>query len=207
MGDMDDEDQIHLFNTCINSLESTIDVVNEYSDEKEKQMKYLKEVITKDYCSLDLEYERATNAINKLEEQINREDIDPSIDIEQLYADYLHKEKQTDHLTHPVWYRIVKCEKSVLEAMDVNESVDAGADEEYEAVGDGSLLCSQARGLSVDPLTKSAIKKPCKSSICGHIYDYDTIILHIKRKRKGAPCPYLGCTAFLTKKDISNIEE
>lgn len=198
---MDDEDQIALFNACIDSLASTIDVVDRYSTERDKQTKYLKEVITKDYCNIDLEYEKAMNAIRNVEERITGEDIDPSTDLKQLYEDFLQKEKSTDYLTHPVWYRIAKTEKSVLEAMDASEN----EDEEYETI-DGSLLCSQTKSLSVDPLTKSAIKKPCKNKKCGHLYDFDTISMHIKRRKKASTCPYLGCTETVTMRDLCEIE-
>lgn len=200
---MDDEDQITLFNKCIDSLASTIDVVNEYSNEKDKQTKYLKEVITKDYCNIDLGYERATNAISKVEEELNKEDIDPSIDITKLYENYLQKEKTCDYLTHPVWYRIAKNEASVLEAMEASRSAE---DEEYEEI-DESLMCSQAKSLSIDPLTKAAIKKPCKNKKCGHVYDFETISLHIKRKKKASACPYMGCNETVAMSDLCSQDE
>lgn len=197
---MDDDDQLALFNKCIDSLASTIDVINEYSNEKDKQTKYLKEVITKDYCKIDLEYEKATNAIAKVEEELNNEDIDPSIDIAKLYEKHLQKEKNCDYLTHPVWYRIAKTEASVLEVTEANESGEEN-EEEYEEI-DGSLLCSQAKSLSLDPLTKAAIKKPCKNKKCGHVYDYETISLHIKRRRKASACPYVGCNETVAMSDL-----
>lgn len=202
---MDDEDQLALFNTCIDDLESTIDIISKYSDEKGKQTKFLKEVITKGYCNIDLEYEKVTNAINKVEEEINKEDSDFSIGVMKLYENYLAKEKSYDYLTHPVWYRIVKTEKSLIEVKKGDENNDEDA-ENYEVI-DESLLCSQATSLSVDPLTKVAIKKPCKNKKCGHVYDLDTISLHIKRKKKSSRCPYMGCQETVTMCDLCTLEE
>lgn len=202
---MIDEDQLNLFNSCIDSLESCLDVVNKYSDQKAKQTKYLKEVVTKDYCTIDLDYEKCTDAISKVEEYIQGEEVDPSADATKLYDSYVKKSKETDYLTHPVWYRIAKTETdSLVEETQVSEN-EGNETEEYETL-DGSLMCSQKKGLPLDPLTKGAIKKPCKNRNCGHIYDMETIGLHIRRKKKDASCPYVGCTKTVTMADICAIE-
>lgn len=198
---MDEEDQLELFNSCINSLESCIDTVKKYSDDKAKQIKYLKEVITKEYCNIDLEYERSTEAFRKVEERLNKDDIDGSTDVLRLYENYLGKEKKSDHLTHPVWYRIVKTERD--DSLQILErTVNDVDDAEYENIDD-SIMCSQTKAQAIDPLTKVAIKKPCKNKRCGHFYDFETISMHIKRKKKAPTCPYLGCTETVRMSDLA----
>lgn len=203
---MDDENQLTLFNTCIDNLASVIDVVNKYSDEKDMQTKYLKEIITKNYCLIDLEYERVTNAINNVREYLNQED-NPPADVGELFKSYLQKEKKADYLTHSVWYRIAKNERSVLKAMDVTENV-SDHNEEYETIDDSLLCAKQNSQLSVDPITKSAVRRPCKNKRCGHLYDFDSIKLHIKRKKRAAAtCPYLGCTETVKMDDLLMLTE
>lgn len=203
---MDDEEQNALFNSCIDSLESCMDIVNKYSDVKDNQIKYLKEVLGKDYCTIDLEHKKSIDAIKKVEEYVKSTDVDFTVDVIKLYESYLEKDKSsTDPLTHPVWYRIAKNEANTSVQL-VEDTENQEENVEYETL-DGSLMCSQTKSEVVDPLTKAAIKKPCKNKKCGHIYDFETICMHIKRKKKkGATCPYLGCTEIIAMSDLIEIE-
>lgn len=197
---MDEVELNSVFNSCIDSLESCINTINKYSDDKIKQTEYLRDVIAKNYCAIDLEYERTVEALKKAEEHISNEDIDPTTNVMKLYESYLEKEKTRDCLTHPVWYRIAKNEAN--NSLQVVEPMENVEHEEYEKLDD-SLMCSQKTSQTLDPITKVPIKRPCKSKICGHLYDYETISQHVQRKRtKGASCPYMGCSALVRMSDI-----
>lgn len=44
----------------------------------------------------------------------------------------------------------------------------------------------------IDPITKRPIQDPIRNTRCGHIYEHQTILQHIKRKNR-ARCPVAGC--------------
>lgn len=188
---MTEERQVELFNSCIDVLESCLDSVDKYSADEEKttQNQYIKNVLTKQYCLIDLKFDKAMDAIKKTEEHLSGDNVDPQTDVAQIYKGFLENCADDDYLTHPIWYRISKAEpNSVQEITECNAAL---ANEEYEVLDD-SLMCSQATGLPLDPITKMAIKNPCRNKKCGHIYDNDNIITYINRK-KAVSCPYVGC--------------
>ncbi|XP_018025711.1 E3 SUMO-protein ligase NSE2 isoform X2 [Hyalella azteca] len=47
----------------------------------------------------------------------------------------------------------------------------------------------------IDPITKLTMSDPVRHTLCGHVYDRDSIKQMIKKHgRKGFRCPYMGCS-------------
>lgn len=187
----DENDHRQLFDSCINALESCMEFVQKYSDESDKheQTKYLQTVLTKDYCNIDLNYKNALKAIEKTQNTITTESINPNETVKSVFERTLKKINDDEYATHPVWYRINKQEQNSIEEV---ENEDSDEDKEYETVDD-SMMCSQSKALPLDPITKMAIKNPCKNKKCGHIYEYENIMMYLQRKSKVSRCPYVGC--------------
>jgi len=45
-----------------------------------------------------------------------------------------------------------------------------------------------------DPISQKVIVDPVRNTRCGHVYDRNTISVHIKATGGKAKCPYVGCT-------------
>lgn len=186
----DEYEQKQLFDSCINALESCMEFVEKYSDEadKRKQTEYLQTVVAKDYCNIDLNHQNSLQAIAATTNAFTANAINPNETAKTVYKKNLKKIGDDDYIAHPVWNRINRHNESVEEVAKENNDSNV----EYEDV-DGSMLCSQSKALQLDPLSKTAIKNPCRNKRCGHIYEYDTIMVYLQRKSKAVHCPYVGC--------------
>lgn len=90
--------------------------------------------------------------------------------------------------------------KSVRKAVGIMESADLADEAMQEAesalLDEDGLLMSQVEESFLDPFTRTEMKEPVKSKLCGHNYDSATIRQYMrvtKHKRSGLPCPVPGC--------------
>lgn len=175
--------------------------VEQHSDTKLPQTKYLKDIVAKEYCTIDLQFDKFADAVKRAENFIISEEVMPEKNATEIFEQFLSKE-EVDYKTHPLWYQIGKMEDDQNSVMEIgNASTELNNSQEYEKLDD-SIMCSQKKNVPLDPLTKMAIKNICKNRKCGHLYDLETITLHVKRKKKVAHCPYVGCTNILILSDI-----
>lgn len=188
MGDEDNHNQKQLFYSCIDALESCLDYVGKYSEEDNHiQTNYIKTVLAKNYCDIDLSLQNSMSALQKTQETFTN----PKENAKMVFERLLEKVQDKQIRSHPVWLRINNVGQDSI--VEVNKDDEDNEEErEYETLDD-SMMCSQSKALPLDPLTKMAIKNPCKNKKCGHIYEYNTIMGYLKSKNKVRRCPYMGC--------------
>ncbi|XP_064488617.1 E3 SUMO-protein ligase NSE2-like isoform X2 [Ornithodoros turicata] len=78
---------------------------------------------------------------------------------------------------------------------DLLQTIEAGDEEASRARrsdADVSLHVSDENRVWKDPITQCNVKMPVKNSICGHIYDKESIGLYMKATRNPR-CPFVGC--------------
>ncbi|XP_069107129.1 E3 SUMO-protein ligase NSE2-like [Argopecten irradians] len=73
-------------------------------------------------------------------------------------------------------------------------------------VGDDDLAMTQTEVNIRCPYTGMDMKNPVKNKICGHKYDKEGIMQHIKSKGKRAKCPINGC-ANTKPLDVNCLED
>lgn len=205
---MDEDDQRELFNTCVDILDDCLNFVNKYATEEDKarHTEYLKSVVCKDYCNIDLGVEKSVDALKKVEDKINALKVTSEVDVQEMYKECLRKVGEEEYLRHPVWYRISKAEQNSIEEVEQDEMETAPANTFVRL--EDSLLCSQTTTQTLDPLTKLPIKKACRNKKCGHLYEYETIMVYLKSKRKVRKCPYMGCgNNKILPQDIEIVDE
>lgn len=160
---------------CGEFLKSCIDLINEYADTdmKSSQIDVINNV-QKSINDVDNEFKRSMKAIGKTKEYFNDENVDDTQKVENIYKDFLSKESQS-----------IAC---------ANQSF-AGAVEGNNSFNESVVLSHTPFQIPKDPLTKRYINDPCRNKVCGHVYEFDTIVGFIKmKKNKMKKCPYVGCT-------------
>ncbi|XP_018322553.1 E3 SUMO-protein ligase NSE2-like [Agrilus planipennis] len=186
----------NLLNSCVNVLRSCKKFIEtNIDDEGQQQHLNILNDIAKSYCEEDIEHKRCQAAIDKTIDYFSiNSDNDFTRQVEEVYNDFLNQEDvNNDYKQHPIWKRINRPKKS-----EANVSVDA----------DCSLLVSQVFQPPIDPITKKVIEDPYRNQVCGHIYDYKTILNYMQTtKHAHTRCPYIGCNnnniqvSFLEKDD------
>ena len=68
---------------------------------------------------------------------------------------------------------------------------------------DDDILLSQVHVSTICPLTQQQLKSPMKNPRCGHVYSRQAILAHINAKKSGAHCPASGCSAGVTREELS----
>ncbi|CAM9102640.1 unnamed protein product [Choristocarpus tenellus] len=78
---------------------------------------------------------------------------------------------------------------------DIMKTVRSGEDDDDLEVmaGELSIKC---------PLTNATFKEPVKSKKCGHTFDKNAVIYHIRVQRQNCVCPVAGCNKKLAMEDL-----
>ena len=175
-------------------LQSCGELIHKYADkEKRDQLASLRNMALNMYNSHH-EHENNVAALNSTKQHFEDDSDNISNDVDEVYRkciDQVHS-VQISFEEHPTWSPVHK----VLKKRD-EEHGDTNA----------SVTISQCSGASIDPLTKKLIEQPCKNRVCGHVYEYKSIMEYLKGNKKRVNCPYVGCGNFrLRSSDICRDE-
>lgn len=175
---MADTDLTELRKQCIQSLYLCADNISKYlDDEKEVEFEKLKSHV-ETYCLLEAQQDVAIQALDKAKSETDQSNIDS---LKERFQKYLQSmsNKRLKVNNHPYM-------------LEMNKRIQKGLDTARNNIDDSDLAITEAQEQYMDPITKRPIVDPVKNTVCGHIYEKETIMnmLNVKTKTK---CPVVGC--------------
>lgn len=163
------------------SVYMTINLINKYSeDDKQEKYQTIKD-IAKGFISTTEEFQKCFEALEKTKNFFDNSE-DKDVDVHEVYENNL-EEYESDFENNKLWKEICALTSAINEKSDMNKSC-----------RNLSIVRIEKEEIHCDPLTKKPIQKRCKNTKCGHVYDYNSISLYIKTRKKSVRCPYIGCT-------------
>lgn len=181
----------NLFASCIKHFESTLDCVNKYSNNRSAHISSLRG-IAKEYSQLDIVYNRSRAAYIATDLYFQAKD-DCIEESQKVFEKLLQKEPERSYEDHPIWQAIgTVSDDGITPLAELASEIELS----NRSIDEEGIVPSQFEP-PVDPITKKLIKNPCRNRICGHVYEYNSIVEHLKRIKlnKVKPrCPYIGCT-------------
>ncbi|XP_026328327.1 E3 SUMO-protein ligase NSE2-like [Hyposmocoma kahamanoa] len=175
---MADSDLAELRKQCITSLYLCTDNVSKYIDtEQETEFNKLKSYV-EGYCLLEAQQEVAIQALERAKKETDTSNIDS---LENCFEAHLASlaGKRLDVKKHPYM-------------TELNKRIDKGLQNARQNLEESDLAITETQDQYIDPITKRPIVDPVKNSLCGHIYEKESIInlITIKQRTK---CPVVGC--------------
>jgi len=174
-------------------MDCTIDVVTniaEYCD-GDAQMQKEMESIMADFVRMDEEVKQLVTALNHTKSQ--SEKLDDDVSLRSVFDEKLDKlktKKSHGPAAHPKYKAMLdEFEKggSIVEQLESLKSTLLGETE------DDDVALTQAEVNIRCPYTGMDMTDPVRNKHCGHVYDREGILGHIKAKKDKAKCPVGGC--------------
>ncbi|XP_026729798.1 E3 SUMO-protein ligase NSE2-like [Trichoplusia ni] len=175
---MADTDLADLRKQCITSLYLCTDNVSKYLDsEKEAEFDKLKKCVQQ-YCTLEAQQDVTIEAMEKAKRETDTSNVDT---LEERFQSHLStlvgKRLRVDK--HPYMIEFTKRFEKGLEAAKHN-------------LDESELAITESQDQYLDPITKRPIADPVKNTVCGHVYERESIMNLIKTKSR-TKCPVAGC--------------
>ncbi|RVE46592.1 hypothetical protein evm_008779 [Chilo suppressalis] len=191
---MSDSDLADLRKQCITSLYLCTDNVSKYlDDEKEAEFDKLKSYV-EGYCLLEAQQDVAIQALEKTKRETDNSNLDT---LEERFKTNLASlaGKRLNVQNHP--YMI-----------ELNKRVQKGQQQARHNLEDSELAITESQNAYIDPISKRAIVDPVKNTVCGHIYEKESIMNLLKMK-SSVKCPVVGCgsRAPIQKQNLIEDEE
>ncbi|CAG9785307.1 unnamed protein product [Diatraea saccharalis] len=175
---MSDSDLAELRKQCITSLYLCSDNVSKYLDEeKEAEFNKLKSYV-EGYCLLEAQQDVAIQALERAKNETDNSNLD-TLD-ERFKANLASMAgKKLNVKNHP--YMI-----------ELNKRIEKGQQQARQNLEDSDLAITESQDRYIDPITKKVIVDPVKNTVCGHIYEKQSIMNLLKMK-SSTKCPVAGC--------------
>ncbi|XP_060801039.1 E3 SUMO-protein ligase NSE2 [Amyelois transitella] len=174
---MTDTDIKELRKQCIASLYLCTDNICKYlDDEKKAEFDKLKTLVG-EYCYQEAQQEVAIQALEKAKRETDS-DVDS---LESRFKENLTSlaGKRADVNKHPF---MIEINKRYQQAQQVAR----------QNLDESDLAITETQDRYIDPITKKPIEDPVKNTVCGHIYERDSIMNLINRNNR-TKCPVAGC--------------
>ncbi|XP_028174391.1 E3 SUMO-protein ligase NSE2-like [Ostrinia furnacalis] len=175
---MADSDLAELRKQCMQSLYLCTDNVSKYlDDEKEAEFRKLKSYV-EGYCLQEAQQDVAIQALEKAKRETDNSNFDTLQD--RFNANLCSMAgKRLNVNNHPYMLELTK-------------RYQKGMEQSRQNMDDSDLAITESQDQYIDPITKRPIVDPMKNSVCGHVYEKQSIMELIKRKAS-AKCPVAGC--------------
>lgn len=168
---------------CIQSLISTAENVAKYlQEDKEDNYEKLK-MYMENYCLLEIEQEVAEQALEAAKADTNISNINT---LQKRFEDGLKTLSQ--NRINPNSHRYMQELKTRYES-GLQSVSSSGL---TENLNESDIAIVQTNEQFLDPITKKHISDPVKNTMCGHVYERETILNLIRRKHR-IRCPVAGC--------------
>ncbi|XP_031566932.1 E3 SUMO-protein ligase NSE2-like [Actinia tenebrosa] len=192
-----------------NGMGATLDVALDIEERKEgsEQVKELHDAMVQ-YAQMEREVGQWMEALDKTKAEfskLNSSSNDEVPDIEAIFNDKLAaleaKNTNSDLMDHK---KVKNFQSQIWKVHHEGQPLPSQSDDADKVAEDADLIMSQATERTTCPITTVEMKKPMRHKKCGHNYEKEAIIQHIKRAvSKGrAKCPIAGCVHFVTKNDL-----
>ncbi|XP_068630820.1 E3 SUMO-protein ligase NSE2-like isoform X3 [Battus philenor] len=170
---MADAELTDLRKQCLTSLYSCAEKVSMFLNGQEKETEYSKlKSSLEEYCLLEARQDYADQAMEKAKINNSQQSNIDSKNLDSLHDMFhlnLNKMVETHHNVNQHPYMIKLNEK--MKSLDESDLAITETQEQY-----------------IDPITKRPIKDPVKNSVCGHIYERESI-KELINMRKTVKCP------------------
>ncbi|OWR49078.1 E3 SUMO-protein ligase NSE2 [Danaus plexippus plexippus] len=175
---MDDAELENLRKQCVSNLyKCSENVIKNFQEEQEEKLTTLKFYLER-YCI----HEAEQNVLREVSEKIKSDSNASNINsINKRFDKYLKDmTKRVKVKDHP----------SMLKMMKVIEKGQTFRDGNLD---ESDVAITQTEEAFIDPLTMRVIQDPVRNTLCGHVYEREAIIAHIRGRKKKTLCPVVGC--------------
>ncbi|XP_070159214.1 E3 SUMO-protein ligase NSE2 [Polyergus mexicanus] len=167
----------------------TADNIMKHYADKEERKKILEELrdILKENCN---ESARIV-AANEIKKQLELTFDPESRNVEDIIKEY--KEAVSNiQVDSSKYNRLLEYDRQIEILLQANE--DASNNELEEDTDEDLRLTGQDINV-IDPISKTRMTHPVKNTVCGHVYDKESLIAML-HKNKNTRCPVVGCTSI-----------
>ncbi|KAK7871756.1 hypothetical protein R5R35_014023 [Gryllus longicercus] len=144
--------------------------------ERNEKLDNLRESM-KTFCQIDINFNKYVKCENELEKRRTPEDFETNKSFNELLEEYSKKKVNVEH--HEMYLKLE--EKIRLLRGELEDGVEV----------------SRATPNIICPVSKQIMSNPMTNKLCGHIYDYSSVIELLKLSKKGIRCPVPGCVKAL----------
>uniref|UniRef100_A0A8C7E6Q1 E3 SUMO-protein ligase NSE2 n=1 Tax=Naja naja TaxID=35670 RepID=A0A8C7E6Q1_NAJNA len=179
-------------------------LVPEETDDPE-EIKTMKEVML-DYAVMNRELSHYVQAVEDTVKQIKQDKPEIVPDLRHLVMERFRNLESKNCNADLERNEKVVLFKEQIKQMEAQVGIQPDPEEGpvLEQV-DEDLTMSLSQRKFICPITQEEMKKPVKSKICGHTYEEEAILEHIRRRqqhKKKVNCPQVGCSREVRKADL-----
>ncbi|XP_039253444.1 E3 SUMO-protein ligase NSE2-like [Styela clava] len=146
-----------------------------------------------------------SSSINQLKTKWQQGELDDSVDIVQVLEDSLKEEELKHDDVANIWeHELMKNFTEQIKAVDENVPLQQGPNASEPGTSahntSGDIQATETQSGTKCPITQVEMTEPYKDTVCGHRFEKNAIIAHVKqcqKRRKKAKCPYPGCTNII----------
>ncbi|XP_032510974.2 E3 SUMO-protein ligase NSE2-like [Danaus plexippus] len=175
---MDDTELENLRKQCVSNLyKCSENVIKNFQEEQEEKLTTLKFYLER-YCI----HEAEQNVLREVSEKIKSDSNASNINsINKRFDKYLKDmTKRVKVKDHPLMVKMMKVIEKGQTVRDGN-------------LDESDVAITQTDEAFIDPLTMRVIQDPVRNTLCGHVYEREAIIAHIRGRKKKTLCPVVGC--------------
>ncbi|XP_053602129.1 E3 SUMO-protein ligase NSE2-like isoform X2 [Plodia interpunctella] len=146
-------------------------------DEKDAEFDKLKSLVG-EYCLQEAQQEVAIQALEKAKRETESSNVDS---LEAKFTENLRTlaGKRENVSIHPYMIELTK-------------HFQRGQQVSRQNLDESDLAITETQDQYIDPITKKPIEDPVKNTVCGHIYEKNSIMNLIHRNNR-TKCPVAGC--------------
>ncbi|CAK1603790.1 unnamed protein product [Parnassius mnemosyne] len=176
---MADAELTDLRKQCIASLYTCADNVAMFLDGQERETEFSKlKSCIEEYCMLEAQQDVANQALEKAKKETDSSNMDSLQD------------RFTSHLSNLAGKRLNVNNHPYM--LELNNRIEKGRQKATQNLDESDLAITESQEQYIDPITKRPIVDPVKNTVCGHIYEKESI-MELINMRKSLKCPVAGC--------------
>ncbi|KPJ15863.1 E3 SUMO-protein ligase NSE2 [Papilio machaon] len=166
---------------CVASLYSCAENVGLFLDGQEMETEFLKlKSCIDEYCMMEARQDVANQALEKAKNETESSNIESLQNRFELHLTSL-TQRHADNNLHPYM-------------VELNKKIEMGCQRATQNLDDSDLAITETQDRYIDPITKRPVTDPVQNSVCGHVYDKESIMKLINTRKK-VICPVAGCAS------------
>uniref|UniRef100_A0A2D4HQZ9 E3 SUMO-protein ligase NSE2 n=1 Tax=Micrurus lemniscatus lemniscatus TaxID=129467 RepID=A0A2D4HQZ9_MICLE len=170
-----------------------LDLVENHSDLEE--IKTMNEVML-EYAVMNRELSHYVQAVEDTVKQIKHDKPEIVPDLRHLVMERFRNLESKNCNADLQRNEKVVLFKEQIKHMKAQIGIQTDAEESSLEQVDEDLAVTQSQRKFICPITQEEMKKPVRNKVCGHTYEEEAILEHIRRRqqhKKKVTCPQVGC--------------
>ncbi|XP_005108376.1 E3 SUMO-protein ligase NSE2 [Aplysia californica] len=174
-------------------MDSTIDVVSNIAEYCEGDVKLRQDArtIMADYVQMEAEVKQYIAALNHVKSMSSRseDEVNPRAEFDNKMTQ-IQSQGDVDVEGHPKFQAM---EEQFVNVEDIEAELETLKSNLLGETEDDEVALTQTEVNIKCPYTGKNMVDPVRNTICGHVFDRDGIMGHIRAKKARAKCPVGGC--------------